>query len=246
MLIHSPKENLKQFDININKNHSPKKENSSFTPTPKVIQETVELKTPGEPNVTTSPIYTSLGVFEDKGKKKSNPENGIIFIGGFNYFGLTPKESDGLYKLSKSINGSNYYSWDQKEDILHKIKQLPRHNPLILVGHSFGADTAVELSHELDSLENKFRPIDLLVTLDLVGLPNEDIPKNVQKNINYIGDNLLFFNGSAHLAQDEEATQIINKKWPISHAKMDEHKDIQRKILQNIDDIIGNIKGSII
>lgn len=51
--------------------------------------------------------------------------------------------------------------------------------PLVLVGHSFGADAALRLAHKLDERD---LPVDLVVAIDPVSPPR--VPKNVRRALN--------------------------------------------------------------
>jgi hypothetical protein len=89
----------------------------------------------------------------------------------------------------------------------YKDKQA---EPLILIGHSYGADDVVRIARKLDETNI---PVDLLVTLDPVTPP--DVPKNVKLCVNLyqsngVMDSLPWLRGIP-LKQDKDASgKLIN------------------------------------
>jgi hypothetical protein len=66
--------------------------------------------------------------------------------------------------------------WRELTDaILEKYKDQKSTEPLIIIGHSWGADHALDLAHELEAAHI---PIDLIITLDPVTPPT--VPGNVR------------------------------------------------------------------
>ena len=119
-----------------------------------------------------------------------------------------------------------------------KIAKLDKNAPLILVGHSFGGDTAVEIANELNTMENDFRKVDLLVTLDSVGFNNDLIPENVKKNVNYIAQGSLFLNDGPNLAHKHEKTAVENILKTEAHAELDDLVEVQQRILKEIENLV--------
>lgn len=91
--------------------------------------------------------------------------------------------STGIDQLGEEINElgvrANVYrceQWQELTDaILEKYKDQKVTEPLVIVGHSWGADHALDLAHRL---EEAHIPIDLIVTLDPVTPPT--VPGNVK------------------------------------------------------------------
>ncbi len=91
--------------------------------------------------------------------------------------------STGIDKLGEEINQMGIRAtvyrceqWQELTDaILQKYKDQKSTEPLILVGHSWGADHAIDLAHRLEAAHI---PIDLIVTLDPVTPPK--VPGNVK------------------------------------------------------------------
>jgi hypothetical protein len=162
----------------------------------------------------------------------------IIFISGFSYFGLTPDRADGLKNMADGIEGAKHFSWDDKDKIMSEIKKHSTKQPLILVGHSLGGDTAHEVAEELNTKDHQFRKVDLLVTLDSFGFDHNLITENVKKNLNFIGQDSLFLNDRANMAHNNRTTHIINELRPESHSELDNSTPLQNTISESIFSII--------
>ena len=152
----------------------------------------------------------------------------------------SPSKSEGSYaglgRIAESVEGARLYGWDQKSEIIERIEQTHPDYPVILVGHSLGGDTAVDVANELDSLDHNFRKVDLLVTLDAVGFNNDIIPQNVKEHLNVFGERDVFFlNDGPHVARRHEKTEVKNILSPLEHTELDDAKDIQYEIVDAIE-----------
>jgi hypothetical protein len=166
----------------------------------------------------------------------------IIFIKGLDILSSPSKSESGyagVGRLADSVKGSRIYGWDQKDEILKEIKKVALNQPVILVGHSFGGDTAVDIANTLDSLEENFRPVDLLVTMDAVGFNNDIIPQNVRKHLNIFGEKSLFLNDGPHVARRHEMTDVKNILSPLDHTDLDDDKSNQYEIVKLINETLG-------
>jgi hypothetical protein len=178
-------------------------------------------------------------------KEGSLKRPAIIFIKGLDIFS-SPSKSEGGYagvgRLAESVEGSRIYGWDQKADIIKEIKKTHKDYPVVLVGHSLGGDTAVEIADELDSLKEQFRSIDLLVTLDAVGLSHDIIPQNVKNHLNVFGEKSWFLNGGPHVARREEKTEVRNILSPLDHTDIDDDREIQYEVVGLIQNTLKQSK----
>ncbi len=161
----------------------------------------------------------------------------VIFIKGLDVFS-SPSKSEGGYagvgRIAEAIEGSRIYGWDQKDEIVQEVRKIHRDFPVILVGHSLGGDTAVEIADEFDSLAQGFRPIDLLVTIDAVGFSNDIIPQNVKQHLNVFGETGLFLNDGPHVARREEKTAVRNILSPLDHTEIDDDREVQYEVVDLI------------
>lgn len=160
----------------------------------------------------------------------------VIFIKGLDLFS-SPSKSEGGYagvgRIAESIEGSRLYGWDQKDEIKKEIKKIHRDYPVVLVGHSLGGDSAIEIADELDSLKEGFRPVDLLVTIDAIGFSHDIIPQNVKNHLNIFGENSILKDGP-HVARREEKTTVRNILSPLDHTDIDDDREVQYEIVDLI------------
>jgi hypothetical protein len=166
----------------------------------------------------------------------------IYFVSGFDWFGAGSIKGnyDGIRDMAEAVTGANHYAWDEQDEIVEDIKKHKSNQPLILVGHSFGGDGVVEIAQCLNTLDNGFRKVDLLVTLDSVGMDNDKIPQNVKKNLNYLATGPYdFLNDGPNIAENYKRTDVENYLRPELHAELDDTTDIQVRILEEIDSILS-------
>ncbi len=105
------------------------------------------------------------------------------------------------------------YQDDQWRTLANTIKEKYKgtnSEPVILVGHSYGADDVVRIARELNS---GGVPVDLLITLDPVTPPN--VPGNVKSCINLyqtngIADALPFLRGVKLEKEKDSKTVLVN------------------------------------
>ena len=109
---------------------------------------------------------------------------------------------------------------------------------MIIVGHSFGGDTALEVAEELDSLEHGFRKVDLLVMIDAVGADNDIVPQNVKNHLNVFGENNFLLNDGPHVARRHEMTSVKNILSPRDHTELDDDKEIQFEVVNLIQETL--------
>lgn len=170
----------------------------------------------------------------------------IFFIKGLDIFS-SPMKSEGGYaglgRIAESIEGSRLYGWDQKDEIMKEIRKVHPDYPVLLIGHSLGGDTAIEIADELDSLKEKFRPVDLLVTIDAVGFNHDIIPQNVKEHLNVFGETSFFLKDGSHVARREEKTDVRNILSPLDHTEIDDDKEVQFEIVNLIQKTLGNMKA---
>ncbi len=166
----------------------------------------------------------------------------IIFIKGLDIMSSPSKSESGyagVGRIAENVKGARIYGWDQKDEIIKEIKKVALNQPVILVGHSFGGDTAVDIANSLDSLEHGFRPVDLLVTMDAIGFSNDIIPQNVKKHLNIFGESSFFLNDGPHVARRHEMTDVKNILSPLDHMDLDDDKSNQYEIVKLIQDTLG-------
>jgi len=160
---------------------------------------------------------------------------GVFFIGGFNWLGLS-SENKKLEEMSSHIPDSKYFDYKDKDIILNEIKRRPSGQPIVIVGRGFGGDVAKEIGNDLDSMENGFKKIDLLVTIDSSSFANDIIPQNVVKHINLIDESSLF-NDGPNIARDSNRTMVTNT---LLKDDILGSRQVQYDLFQNINSVLGD------
>jgi len=175
-------------------------------------------------------------------KEGSIKKPAIVFVKGLDIFS-SPSTSEGGYagvgKMADAVEGSRMYGWDQHDEIVDHLKKFHKDQPVILVGHSFGGDTAHEVADTLDSLEHGFRKVDILITIDSVGAGHDVIAQNVKNHLNVFGENNFFLNDGPHVARRHEMTNVKNILSPLDHTDLDDNKEIQFEIVNLINETLS-------
>jgi hypothetical protein len=202
---------------------------ASLPDAPRPVEEKLEVKKPKE-------------IPEIKVKEGTLKKPAIIFVKGLDVFS-SPSNSErgyaGVGKMADAVEGARIYGWDQHDEIIEEIKKREQGQPIVLVGHSFGGDTAIEVADQLDSLEHGFRKVDLLVTIDAVGFDNDIIPQNVKKHLNVFGENDFFLNDGPHVARRHEMTNVKNILSPRDHTELDDDKEVQFEVVNLIKETLS-------
>lgn len=162
----------------------------------------------------------------------------IIFVGGFS---INPFDDgmDGLRGMAEFLPESEFFHWNSESQIMDKIRLHGRDQNVVMVGHGLGSDTIVNIANKLNTLEEGYRAVDLLVTLDSVGFDNDIIPSNVKKNFNYISDQDFFFNDGPNIARDSSVTEVENELRSEAHSDLETSGEVQFKIFEKIENTIG-------
>ena len=163
----------------------------------------------------------------------------VIFIDGFSMFGIS--NGDGIKDMADNYPGAKRFSWEEHGKIIDEIKKHAPDQPVVLVGHSFGGDTAIEVANELNSPKNAFRTVDLIVSIDAVGMNKTIIPVNVKSNLNYFGEGLIpFVHGDPTVARNTKYTEVTNELRSDMHSKMDDNPEVQFEIYNKINEVLGS------
>jgi pimeloyl-ACP methyl ester carboxylesterase len=185
---------------------------------------------------------TEAAKVETKAPKALSQKPAIVFISGLQMM-YSPSKSEGSYaglgRIAETVEGARMYGWEQADEILEHIATTHPSQPVVLVGHSLGGDTAVDIANRLDSLEHGFRKVDLLVSLDAVGFNNDIIPQNVKEHLNVFGESDWILNDGPHVARRHDKTQVKNILSPLDHTELDDAKDVQFEIVSSIKARLG-------
>ncbi len=144
--------------------------------------------------------------------------------------------------MADNFEGAEQFSYSDKSEAMEQILKRRPLQPIVLVGHGMGGDTAIEIAKELNRPEHGFRKVDLLVSLDALGFNNDVIPQNVVKNINFIGNQETLWgllNDSPKIAKNSETTTVQNILRPEGHGGIDDSEDVQFKVFQMVREAVG-------
>lgn len=162
----------------------------------------------------------------------------VIFIEGFSAFGIS--NGDGIKDMADNMPGAKRFSWNEHDEIIEEIKRHSPEQPVVLVGHSFGGDTAVEIATTLNSVKNGFRGIDLLVSIDSVGMNHSIIPMNVKRNLNFFQEGVVpFLHGAPNVARNTDYSEVLNELRAELHSKIEDSEEVQFKIFESINQVLG-------
>jgi pimeloyl-ACP methyl ester carboxylesterase len=159
--------------------------------------------------------------------------------------------STGIDALGQKVTGAGLHGQVFQEDqwralaatIADKYRGVRDPEPLVLVGHSYGADDIVRIARELDAHDV---PVDLLVTIDPTTPPR--VPKNVRLCYNLYQSNLLdampFLRGIPLEADPGFAGQLRNVnirtdrpdlvEGKVDHFNIEKKDTIHRETLRQI------------
>ena len=100
-----------------------------------------------------------------------------VFVGGF---GDGPSGHRIVYDYCQSFARTHadvhYFNWDQQREIKPRLGQATTSDKLLLVGHSYGGDTAGNIAAHFN------RNIDLLITIDPVGHTTRSTYRQIKAN----------------------------------------------------------------
>lgn len=160
--------------------------------------------------------------------------------------------SFGMDQLSSKLTDQgircNVYQDAQTDALAAELVKIyrdhPDHEPIVLIGHSLGADDVIKLARALDEASVQ---VELLVTVDPV--LESRIPKNVKTCLNYYRpngawDNLPMFRGirvepDRNTAGKVQNIDIVNDRSDLleektTHFNIDKNPKVHAEIIRNV------------
>lgn len=135
-----------------------------------------------------------------------------------------------------------YRSGDVSRAIIRDYNREKEHGPIILIGHSLGANEQIQVAR---ALNNANIPVALLVTVDAVS--QTVVPPNVHHALNLYKPGFVpMFSGLKLRAVDSRTTQIDNinvttlKGINVNHFTIDKDKVVQNMILDKVDKVLNH------
>lgn len=194
---------------------------------------------PGLPTIDLGSMSKSSNQDGSNTRKLEEPihKPGVFFIEGFS---LNPfaDGSSGLKAMADNIPSAKVFKWNEEDQIINAIKERASDQPIMLIGHGMGGDSAVNIANSLNSAEGNFRSVDLLVTLDSIGTDNDIIPQNVRKNFNVISDQDMLFNDGPNVAKRSEKTLVVNELREESHNEIESSPEVQFEVYDHINSVL--------
>ncbi|MDP3705429.1 MAG: hypothetical protein Q8R24_05915 [Legionellaceae bacterium] len=157
---------------------------------------------------------------------------GGVFSKGMNHLENTLENDYGI-PASSTV-------WFKGHELSHSIikryQSSTHHRPIILVGHSLGANEQIRIAHELNQAHI---PVALLMTIDTV-IP-ASIPPNVKHAFNLYKPSFVpLFSGLTVRAEDPQKTWLENiniekiNDVNVNHFTIDSHDVVQKMMLQKV------------
>ncbi len=191
---------------------------------------------------------------KNKTKLHSSKPQGEVhtLLGGLGVFsmGMSDIRNEVAKRYNKVSASSNM--WYNGGDVAYSIKHYyythKKHRPIILVGHSLGANEQIKIARNLNAAGIS---VDLLVTVDAVS--QTIVPPNVKHVLNiYKTGYVPMFSGLKLRAVDPRVTQIENinvddlKGVHVNHFTIEKNQLVQAMILDEVKKVLvdGNKKGA--
>lgn len=187
-------------------------------------------------------------------KRKTTPVNaGEVHTmrGGLGIFSIGMNQlRDAVSEKYKIPSHSTmwYNAGDVSRSIIHRYYTQKKHRPIILVGHSLGANEQIKVARNLNDAGV---PVALLVTVDAVS--QSIVPPNVKQVLNvYKPGYVPMFSGLKLRAVNPQMTMIENvnvdtlKGIKVNHFTIDKDKVVQAMIMTKVEKVLvdGNKKGA--
>lgn len=185
--------------------------------------------------------------------KKASSNRGEVHTmrGGLGIFSIGMNQLRDAAALQFKIPSHStmwYNAGDVSRSIINSYYKQKVHRPIILIGHSLGANEQIKVARNLDTAGV---PVALLVTIDAVS--QTIVPPNVKQVLNVYKPGFVpMFSGLKLKAVNPNATIIENvnanslKGISVNHFTIDKDKVVQALILDKVKKVLinGNRKSA--
>jgi WD40 repeat protein len=190
-------------------------------------------------------------------------QNRVVIIVFTGFASQTLNEITGMQKLVDAFRKEAkldqldlkipIFAWDEKKDAISYLNSLGLNNndKLIVIGHSYGGDTAILFAKEL---KKRNRRVDLLIQVDSVGSSDDVLPRNVAKGINYYqaDDNPISLGRFKVQQEVINSTNldvnrvfknelISSNSYPLNHGSIDDSNVVHQAIIEQVLNAINGI-----
>ena len=178
---------------------------------------------------------------------KSQPYHGEVhtMLGGLGLFSTGMRTLSGTVVEECNIPAPSdmwYNAGDVTRSIVAYYQKHKQHRPIILVGHSLGANEQIKVARNLDKLGIS---VDLLVTVDAVS--QTIVPPNVKHAMNFYKPGFVpMFSGLKLRDVNPEQTHIDNinvtkiKGIQVNHFTIDKDPVVQAMIMDEVKKVSSN------
>lgn len=177
----------------------------------------------------------------------TSPRAGNVYL----IRGLIGVFSTGMDNMSDQLNAAgvrahvyqDMQTGPLAETIATQYAGVKNAEPLVLIGHSYGADDVLRVAH---TLEDKGVTVDLVITVDATTPPS--VPKNVKLCYNYyqsqVTDVIPMFRGIPLKQEPGSSGQLVNMNLrkdrqdllesDTNHINIDKNQKVHRTILEQV------------
>lgn len=184
----------------------------------KIVQQNIHFK-PGQ-------VYTMRGL-------------GGVFSTGMNRL----EDSLIFYHHIQTSSTIWYKAYSLAQFIIEKNRSGEFKGPIILIGHSLGANDQIKVAK---FLQKAHIPVRLIITIDAVSPIH--VPNNVAEVLNiYKPGYVPMFTGKALIAEDPAATKIENlnvktaNRYHVNHFTIDKNQQIQQLMIEKVVHVINHV-----
>ena len=200
----------------------------------------------GSRNAYTKSVGQQANYFSKKAIKSTKGEVHTM-RGGLGIFSIGMNQLRDATEVQFSIPAYStmwYNAGDVSRSIINNYYKQKIHRPIILIGHSLGANEQIKVARNLNAAGV---PVALLVTVDAVS--QTIVPPNVKEVLNVYKPGFVpMFSGLRLRAVNPNATRIENinantlKGAKVNHFTIDKDKVVQALILDKVKKVLINGK----
>lgn len=151
-------------------------------------------------------------------------------------------------KIDQAGVRAHVFQEDQRKILAETVAQTyakakGQHEPIVLIGHSLGADDAIHVARALDEVGVE---VDMLITIDATRPPK--VPKNVRVCYNYYQPSILDgttilrgipletepgFHGQLHnMNVRKEYSHLL--EWDTNHVNIDKNRKVHEDVIEKV------------
>ncbi|MCC6949025.1 MAG: LysM peptidoglycan-binding domain-containing protein [Bradyrhizobiaceae bacterium] len=190
---------------------------------------------------------TGLTSYADPSDRNAPRLPGRVFILrgiGHIWSGGMTELADELNRRGTTASAHRHGEWETlAEEAIKLYKSDPERWPIVLIGHSNGADMSINIARRLKAHNI---PVALIIGYDPTRFSG-DVPSNVQRFINLYQATNLLGGGQIHPARDFRG-QLINvdlrNHFEIGHMNIDKSRRLQQEVIAKVLQVVAFPEGN--